>query len=295
MQKLYKHDMPRDRRLLVFKGCGLCCRWCSNPEAIEQFPQLGVVRSLCNKCGKCLAACEVEAMDFDKKGILSINRTRCTNCGKCLEACSPKALVMYGKVMTVDEVLGEVQRDEIFYQGSGGGVTLSGGEPLLQPLFALALLQSCREAGFHTAIETAGYVSPAVFRQALATVDYMLFDLKHMDSKVHEKFTGRPNGLILENADSAGRSRIPLVFRMPVIPGVNDDMENVRATAGFLKTLKGGARPIELLPYHRLGKQKYNSLDVAYLMGELEFPEATEVGRIKQAFEGFGIQCKVSQ
>ncbi len=289
------HDGPGIRTTVFFKGCPLHCQWCSNPESMSVKPELGIIRVRCNRCDKCIPVCPEGALSGAAGEKLQIDRERCTTCGNCVEACLPGALAVYGKEMTIDELVEQVRKDEIFYRGSGGGVTLSGGEPLQQPDVACALLERCREAGIHTAIETTGHTSPAVFSRVLALTDYVLFDLKHMDSAEHQRYTGQPNELILANARRAVASGVPVLFRMPMIPGVNDTDWNIQATAAFIKSLGQNPPQLELLPFHRMGMGKYDGVGKTYQMGALMPPELSRVETVRQAFEALGIVCTISR
>jgi pyruvate formate lyase activating enzyme len=183
----------------------------------------------------------------------------------------------------------------MFYQASGGGVTVSGGEPLLQPQFVCDLFEKCHRAGIHTCVETSGYAAESALRQVLPYTDYVLYDLKHMNSKKHRQYTGKPNNLILSNAKIVAASRVETLFRMPLIPGINDNMQNIRETAEFLHGLGNNALRIELMLYHRLGKGKYESLDKKYSLSGVLSHEPDEVESVKKAFEANNIICLVSR
>jgi pyruvate formate lyase activating enzyme len=195
--------------------------------------------------------------------------------------------------MNADEVLDAVKLDKMFYQASGGGVTVSGGEPLLQPEFVCDLFNKCRRAGIHTCLETSGYAVESALRQVLPDTDYILYDLKHLNSQKHRQYTGKSNELILANAKIVAKSGVETLFRMPLIPGVNDDLQNVRETTEFLHRLGNNAR-IELMPYHRLGKGKYEALDRRYPLSELLPPEPEHLEFIKKAFEDNDTICSIS-
>jgi pyruvate formate lyase activating enzyme len=289
------HDGPGIRTVVFLKGCGLECRWCSNPECISPHPEIGVFKSLCTQCGKCAKVCSEEALIYKQGQPPSIDRRRCSGCGECVSVCYYKALVLYGRMMSIEEVFDSVKRDAIFYQASGGGVTVSGGEVLLQPQFVCGLLENCRRAGIHTCIETSGYGSEPALRQILPYTDLVLYDLKHLDSNKHSRYTGKPNSLILSNAGVVAASGVEFLFRMPLIPGINDDTQNIRETAAFLHGLGKRALRIELMPYHRLGKGKYESLDRPYLLAELPAPELDQVERARKTFEDSGISCTISK
>ena len=289
------HDGPGIRTTVFLKGCNLACQWCSNPECISPYPEVGLITALCTKCGRCADVCPQKAIVFQTDGLPYINRHQCTACGECVTVCSPKALVVYGKEMAVEEVFAEVSRDNIFYQASNGGVTASGGEPLLFPYFVYSLFDECHKAGIHTCLETAGYAPASALRQVLPSTDYVLYDLKHMDSSTHRRLTGKPNSLVLSNAKLVVESGVEVLFRMPLIPGINDSLQNIQETAAFLKGLGSSAHCIELLPYHRLGKGKYDALGMPYSMHGLLPPEASHIESARKAFEECGIRCSVSR
>ncbi len=288
------HDGPGIRTVVFLKGCSLECQWCSNPECISPHPEIGFIQKLCTKCGNCAGVCPNGALDFQEGKFPSIDRTRCDGCGVCCEACSYQALVLYGKPMNADEVFDAVKRDKIFYQASGGGVTISGGESLLQPQLVCDLFEKCRRAGIHTCMETSGNAAESALRQVLPYTNYILYDLKHMDSEKHRQYTGKPNELILSNARIVAESGVETLFRMPLIPGINDD-ENIKETADFLHGLGDNALNIELMPYHRLGKGKYESLDRSYPLNNVPSPEPEHLESIKKAFESAGIICTISK
>lgn len=294
IQRFSVHDGPGIRTLVFLKGCSLSCRWCDNPETINHWPELGFVKANCNKCGKCPIACPEQAITLDSSGMPVIDPQRCTNCGECVAACLPEALILYGKAMSADEVLHVIMQDVIFY-GDSGGVTVSGGEPLRQPAFVQALFERCREAKIHTAIETCGFASTQALRRVLPVVDYVLFDLKSMDSQLHQAYTGKPNASILENAKTVAASGVPVLFRSPLVPGVNDSPQNIRETARFLKALQGSEAALELMPYHRMGKAKYEALQRPYPMENIRPPEPAYLESIRQAYQDLGIRCTISR
>ena len=289
------HDGPGIRTVVFLKGCGLECQWCSNPECISPHPEVGFIKALCTKCSKCAEVCPDGALVYEENELPRIDRTRCTGCGVCCLACSYKALVLYGKSMNAEEIFDFVNRDNMFYEASGGGVTVSGGEALLQPQLVSELFQKCRQAGIHTCIETSGYVAESALRQVLPYTDYILYDLKHLNSEKHRQYTCKPNNLILDNAKIAASSGVETLFRMPLIPGINDDEENIKETADFLHSLGNNTLRLELMPYHRLGKGKYESLDKKYPLHDVPSPESEYLESIKKAFESGGIMCTISK
>lgn len=289
------HDGPGIRTTVFLKGCSLECQWCSNPECISPRPEVGFIRSLCTKCGRCAGVCPTGALVYEEGKPPQIKREDCSGCGACSGECYYKALVLYGKEMSTDEVFAAVSRDKMFYQASGGGVTVSGGEPLLQPKFVSELFAKCRQAGIHTCIETSGYAAESALREVLPYTDYVLYDLKHMNAEKHRYYTGKPNSLILANARIVATSGVEVLFRMPLIPGINDDQQNIKETADFLHGLGGGTDRIELMPYHRLGKGKYESLDRAYPLPQLIPPGPEYLEQVRKAFVDNGIICLISR
>jgi len=291
IQKFSVHDGPGIRATVFMKGCPLHCYWCSNAESINPKPELGVIRNNCNNCGKCLKVCPEEAVSFNDD-VIQFNRDRCTACGECVAVCSPGALTIYGKQVTVDEVFNEVNRDKSFYEGSGGGVTVSGGEPLQQADFVTALFQRCHDAGIGTCLDTCGYAATDKLKEVLAFTDYVLYDIKHMDVDCHHQFTGVPNDLILSNAKVVAASGIPMLCRIPLINGVNDTVHNIAETARFVKAL-GNSIGVELLPYHRLGIGKYQTLDKPYPGEAFTTPSSEEIEAVKRIFEEYGVPCTI--
>jgi pyruvate formate lyase activating enzyme len=288
------HDGPGIRTVVFFKGCGLECRWCSNPECISPVREVGLVRSLCTGCGKCVEVCPADALIYEAGEPVRIDRERCTGCGMCVPECPHRALVLYGESMNAEEIFGVVIPDKMFYDSSNGGVTVSGGEALLHYRLVCELFKKCREAGIYTCVETSGHVTPLAIDQVIPYTDYVLFDLKLMDSEKHRRYTGKSNKHILSNAETVSKSGVEMLFRMPLIPGINDDTENIRDTAEFLHGLGEKACRIELMPYHRLGKGKYESLDRTYTLPDIQAPGPELVETVKKKFEDFDITCLIS-
>lgn len=284
VQKYSVHDGPGIRTIVFLKGCSLSCRWCSNPESQQREPELAFNAGRClgvSKCGHCIMACPYGSITLGQDDKLSINRSNCTECHMpCAAACPAQGLLVYGKQRTVDDVLNVVEQDMAFYARSGGGLTLSGGEPLLQSEFAVALLREARARRIKTAVETCGMVSADTIRAAAEFLNYVLFDIKHMDSALHEAHTGLPNKRILENFRILAEEfpNLPILARTPIIPGFNDSEQAVAAIADYLKPYE--RVEYEMLPYHRLGTQKYQFLDRPVPMGEVKL-DAEHMNRLQ--------------
>jgi pyruvate formate lyase activating enzyme len=260
IQRYSIHDGPGIRTTVFLKGCPLRCFWCQNPESQETKPEILLNKSVCSLCGRCIDICPTDANCLSERGPI-IDRERCLGCGKCVEVCSSQGRTLVGREMTVDEVLEEVLRDKAFYDNSGGGITLSGGDPIMQPEFSLQLLRKCKEQGLHTVIETCGFTSWLTLKELLDHTDLILYDIKCLNPIKHQTTTGKHNRLILENAKKIAKSKAMKV-RVPLVPGFNDSVEDIRAILNFVKQkLKLGSEEIELLPYNKLGEGKYDRLD----------------------------------
>jgi pyruvate formate lyase activating enzyme len=254
IQRFSVHDGPGIRTLVFFKGCPLACLWCSNPESQRFDPELLFDPAKCVACGGCVEACPHGTVRLDGE-CLQYDRERCIVCGRCVEVCYAEARTVAGRQVTADEVVGEILKDAPFFANSGGGVTLGGGEPLAQPDFARQVLALSRRHGVHTAIETCGHVPWGLLESILPWTDLFLYDLKHVDAETHRAQTGGDIALILSNLERLVSAGAPAIVRVPVIPGFNDTAEDIRAIARHVARL--GIAELHLLPYHRLGQNKY--------------------------------------
>ncbi|KYH29508.1 MULTISPECIES: glycyl-radical enzyme activating protein [Clostridium] len=290
IQRYSVHDGPGIRTILFIKGCPLSCIWCSNPESQCIEPQIMFFSKNCIGCERCYEVCGKGAIDFNLPS--RINKDKCVKCGKCVEVCYAEALNMTGNERTVQELLSELKKDNVHYRRSGGGITLSGGEALAQPEFTIELLKGCKASGFHTAIETTAFSNPSVLEKALPWLDLVMLDIKHMNSNKHYAYTGQSNELILNNSKLIAESGVPLIIRVPIIPTVNNDEENIRATANFAKDLKNVSE-IHILPYHAFAQNKYESLGYEYNMKDLQPPTREELNNIKKIIEEYGFICKI--
>jgi pyruvate formate lyase activating enzyme len=288
VQRCCTHDGPGIRTTVFLKGCPLRCLWCDNPESQRAVPEMMYFEERCTGCGSCLAICPRGALEV-RDGKIGIDRRACDGCGECESACSRGALRRVGEYLSVEEVVRRVRRDHPFYRRSGGGVTLSGGEPSLQPGFASEILRRCRELGIHTAVETAGEQEWEALSRLLRFTDLVLYDLKHMDPEEHERLTGVPNGRILENARRMGRRGVPVLVRVPIVPGLTDSEENLRAIVEFCLEMEGLVG-VEPLPYHPLGVPKYGRLGREYGLKDLSPPGEEELERIRSRMEGWGVR-----
>ena len=286
------HDGPGIRTDVFLKGCPLRCRWCANPESNATHPQLMFIADRCVGCGACVAVCPKEAISL-QDGKAVTDRSLCDGCGACVKVCPVKARDISGKAMTVDEVITEVKLDAFFY-GEDGGVTLSGGECLMQPDFAIEILRRCKEERIGTAIETCGFVPFHVFERAAPYLDIVLYDVKHMNSAAHKHWTGVPNELILENLHRlSAELGIPVIARTPLLPGVNDSAENLHAMGKFLSEQVPTLREVNLLPYHRLGEGKWEQLeDTTHQEVDTHVPETEELQPLLEILRGYGITAK---
>lgn len=282
IQKFSIDDGPGIRTTVFLKGCNLRCLWCHNPESLESGYNIQYYPQKCIQCGKCVDVCPVHAQKLEKEERIFL-RDKCIECGKCAEFCPSEALIIAGKTMTVQEVLAEVEKDQVFYEKSHGGVTFSGGEPMLQIDFLKELLKESKSKGFHTAVDTAGNISWDCFLEILPYVDLFLFDLKAIDEVRHRAITGSSNGMILDNLEKLSTTGVKIWIRIPVIPGINIVDNEAEKLREFLADLKG-LTTVELLPFHKLGESKYESLDREYRCKSCFPPNREYMDNLKDFF-----------
>jgi pyruvate formate lyase activating enzyme len=290
IQRYSIHDGPGIRTTVFMKGCPLKCRWCSNPESQNLFPELFFRKKRCNKCGKCLAACSQGAIIMNKEDI-TIDRQRCDRCMKCVEVCLPQAITCTGESKTVQEVIDEASKDEMFYWNSDGGVTLSGGEPLSQPEFALSVLKICKEKSFHTVLDTCGYAPWPVLEKILDYTDLVLYDIKHINPAQHLAGTGSDNKLIIDNLKRTAEKKKRLWIRIPIIPGYNDSEEHMKDLADFLAQIC--VEKVSLLGYHEWGRNKYESLGRDYFFKELSPVKEDALHTLRDILDSYGLNVSI--
>ncbi len=291
IQRFSLHDGPGIRTTVFLKGCGLRCWWCHNPESQHPKPELLLRPELCIQCGACVAECPHEAIRRDGDGLVT-DRGVCARCGACIAVCAADAREIAGRVMTVEQVMDDVLRDSVFYDESGGGVSFSGGEPLLQGDFLFDLLRACKARDLHTVIDTCGFAPSETFDRVRPYVDLFLYDLKLMDDDRHRTVTGASNRLILDNLRRLAGYKHPVVLRVPVIPGINDDEGNLRQIGALAGSLPNVIR-VDLLAYHTLGMDKYARLNSPNPMPETAPPSAETMAAIKRLLESFGLDVTI--
>lgn len=273
------------------KGCTLQCEWCSNPEAVSPHPELLLNHRICVHCGDCVPACPTHAFSMVDNTLL-FDRTLCDACGECVGCCLEGALEVVGRKMEAMDVAEEAIRDIVFYQVSGGGVTFSGGEPLLQPGFVTAVSKHLKVRDIHVAIDTAGNVPWGSFEAVLPFTDLILYDIKFIDSAMHKQFTGIDNQVILRNARNIAESDIPMIVRMVIVPGINDSREEIQARVDFVRSLQV-VEQIDILPYHKLGMAKYERLGKSYLHRDLISPEKSYLEDLGGQIQDQGFQVTI--
>lgn len=285
------HDGPGIRTTVFLKGCPLRCHWCQNPEGQSPRLELFFRAERCIRCGDCSRFCSHSAILLNE-GIPITLTDKCRLCGDCVKVCQSTAREMTGKNATIAEIMEEIEKDTVFYDDSGGGVTFSGGEPLMQPAFLHGLLKLCKERKIHTAVETCGFTRSGILLRIGAYVDLFLYDLKVVDSPIHEKFTGVSNGVILENLKTLSRHHAHVVVRFPLIPGANDDEENISQTARFVSSLTN-VQEVHILPYHQGGIAKYTGLGRTYELLEVKAPSSEQISQTVDRFVRFGLKVKI--
>lgn len=273
IQRFTVHDGPGIRTEFFLKGCTLRCRWCGNPESYIKKPQIGIFSNKCigtEGCADCITACpegneEMFVISDDK--IVGIDRDKCTNCTKCYDACPSDAMKLWGKEMDVSAAMEVIRKDKSFYQENNGGVTISGGEALMHPEFVSEVFTECQREGIHTCVETALHVSERVLDQVLPVTDMLITDIKHHDSEIHKQHVGVGNEKLLANMKKVADAGVPMIVRIPIIPGFNDDVEVVKKIGKFVKEELGDkVVQMQLLRFRPLGQEKYEALQMPYIM-----------------------------
>ncbi len=292
IQRFSIKDGPGIRTTVFMKGCPLRCLWCSNPESQNTYPEIMTHDIKCVRCGKCAQICPTGAITVNQESRI-INRAKCNLCLECARVCQHGAITAVGEYKTIAEVMKEVESDRLFYEHSGGGMTVSGGEPLVQWEFVCQLLKACREKDLSTALDTCGDSPWEVMEKVLEYTDLVLFDIKHMSPEQHRKATGRSNELILDNLRKTAAKGIRLWLRIPIIPGYNDSEENLEKVAKLGAEV--GVEKVWLLPYHNWGMSKYESLGRRYPFEPTASLTDEDVESLEKLITDFGVEAGISK
>ena len=284
-------DGPGTRSTVFLKGCPLKCPWCANPESQKPYPELSFRETTCIGCGRCAALCPQHCIEI-VNGKARIDREKCDNCMKCADVCLNTAMKCMGEDMSINDVMKIIRRDKDFYDESGGGVTVSGGEPMMQSDFVAKLFKQLHDEGITTCIDTTGYFSREAMDKVIPHTDLVLFDLKHMDSDKHLKVVGVPTEPLHENLLEILKRNVEVIFRIPFIPGFNDNDKNIEETAVFVKENAPHAH-VDILPYHEFGRDKYGSIGMKYRMPPTERPSDEQLAHCKEFFTNLGLDCQV--
>ena len=291
IKKYAIHDGPGIRTTVFFKGCPLACRWCHNPEGIAVAPQRIYWPERCVNCGECIQICPQKGITSAADGMQS-DTEKCNLCQICAEHCPSAAVEFAGLKVTVAEVVRQIEKDTAFYDQSGGGITLSGGEPLMQPEFLLDLLDACGKLDLHRTVDTTGYADAGLLLKVAQNTDLFLYDLKLMDAAKHRDFTGVSNQLILDNLKLLSRNKARIQVRVPIIPGINADADNISRTADFVSTLPG-VENIAILPFHNSARGKYGRLGMDCFASDIESPGDELMKTIAGWLEHSGLEVKI--
>lgn len=301
VQRYSINDGPGIRTVVFLKGCPLNCEWCHNPECKDAGVNIFWKKSYCVQCGRCLDACPRGAVNppvpveaaRDDEGYHKIIREKCDLCMQCVQACIYEALIPDSRLWTLDQIMKEVESDRLFYANSGGGLTVSGGEPAMHPGFTAELLRTARERDLHTCMDTSGHCSWATLQGLMGYVDMFLYDLKHLDTVRHMEKTGVDNKVILENLKNLSRAGKEIRIRIPVIPGYNYSLQYAEDVVKFLNSLPNPVQSVDLLPFHNWCQDKYRWLGVDWPLMETESLDPIEVEPLKEVFTGAGFACTI--
>lgn len=285
IQKFSIHDGPGIRTTVFLKGCPLKCRWCGNPETISHKPEIMFSADSCMGCEICLKTCPQGAIKAIPNQPLLRNQDLCIACGICAERCPKSALLLRGRSMSISELMTEIEKDMPFYKRSGGGVTLSGGEPFLQADFTKEVLKACTEKEIHTVVDTCGKTNWRSIEQSMEYIDLFLYDIKHLDPAVHKKGTTVSNELILENLTKLFKLGKNVLLSLPLIPGFNTSNEDIKQIGVFARDT--GAKALRILPYHNYGRGKYLKIGKQYGLIDLQKLSQSKVDQVKQILERY--------
>jgi pyruvate formate lyase activating enzyme len=291
IKKYAIHDGPGIRTTVFFKGCPLACRWCHNPEGLEIASERLYRQERCIGCGECVAICPQKVMTRTDDGVI-MELANCIQCRTCADNCPSGALEFVGKTVTVDDVIKQIEKDVAFYDTSSGGVTFSGGEPLMQPEFLLELLKACGKLDLHRTVDTTGYTDAKLLLKVAEHTELFLYDLKHMNAEKHRSYTGVSNERILDNLELLTRQGAKILIRIPILPGINADKENIDRTAQFVSYLSG-VSCVSILPYHDSARGKYSRLGLECTPPGIQIPTEVQLESIAERLKKFGLQVQI--